>query len=208
MKRAITISCCIMIALFCSSTYGAESIYGRLSLGLAMPGESDITDLLVPGTQVKTKYKTSMFSSLAAGKEYQYFRFEGELSFQNNELDNATMAGVGIAYWGEVSAITFLINGYFDYKNHTNFTPYITAGYGASMMKMENFSIPTAGFGPLTDYDYVMAYQMGLGVGYKMDKRITLDLNYRYFVPSDPDFQTTQTELASHNVSLGLRISF
>ena len=60
---------------------------------------------------------------------------------------------------------------------------------------------------PVSDEDVVAAYQLGGGVSFRMNENISLDLSYRYFVPSDPDFNTVETEFASHNVSLGLRIS-
>lgn len=208
MKKATTILCCIVIILLCTSAYGADSVYGRIGIGLSMPGNSDILDYTIPGARVTSEFKKSMLGSIAVGQEYKNFRFEEELSYQSNEYHGADIAGVNTPIKGELSALTFMVNGYFDFKNYTDYTPYLTAGLGASQMYISDLYVPAMGFGPTSDDDYVMAYQLGFGLLYKMDSKISIDLNYRYFVPSDPDFNTVQTELASHNISIGLKFTF
>lgn len=219
MKRIIIISCCIMITLFCSQTYGAEGRYTSLSLGVAMPGNSDIFDENDPETRVVAKFKSGMFASIALGSDepdwefmgldfYKYFRFEGEFSYHSNDLENASIAGTDVAVSGDISALALLFNVYYDYKNITDFTPYLYAGFGASMVSLSGLGLPDFDFGPVSDEDLVAAYQLGCGLTYRMDKNISLDIKYRYFVPSDPDFNTIQTEFDSHNISLGLRIYF
>lgn len=208
MKRIIIISCCIMITLFCSQTVSAEGRYGRLSFGVAIPGNSDIADISDPATRVVAKFKNGIFTSAAVGKEYKYFRFEGEFFYQSNDFESASISGIDTAISGDISSLALLFNGYFDYKNNTDFTPYLYAGLGASMVSLSGLGLPDAGFGPVSDEDVVVAHQLGCGVSYRMDDNINLDLSYRYFVPSDPSFNTIETEFASHNISLGLRINF
>ncbi|MFC1838681.1 outer membrane protein [Thermodesulfobacteriota bacterium] len=208
MKRIIIISCCIMITLFCSQTYGAEGRYTSLNLGAAIPGNSDIFDENDPETRLAAKFKKGMFASIALGKEYEYFRFEGEFFYHANDFESASIAGIDAAVSGEISALALLLNGYFDYKTNSDFTPYLYAGLGASMVSLSGLGVPDAGFGRVSDEDLVAAYQFGCGLTYRMNKNISLDLKYRYFVPSDPDFNTIQTEFDSQNISLGLRIYF
>ena len=208
MKRIIIISCCIMITLFCSQTAGAEDVYSRLSLGLAKPGNSDIMDEANPGTRVVAKFKNNMHASIALGKEYGSFRIEGEMSYQTNDFESASLLGADVDITGDMSILALLINGYYDFKNKTDFTPYLSAGFGGSSMWMSGLSVPAASFVSGTGDDIVAAYQIGCGLIYKMDEIISFDLNYKYFVPSDSEFNTIQTEFTSHNVSLGLRINF
>lgn len=207
MKRIIIISCCVMITLFCSQTVSAEERYGSLRLGVAIPGNSDIIDGSDPATRVVAKFKKGMFVSTALGWEFNYFRLEGEFLYQSNDFESASIAGIETTISGDISSLALLFNGYFDYKNSTDFTPYLYAGLGASMMSLSALGLPDVGLGPVSDEHVVAAYQLGGGLTYKMDENISLNLNYRYFVPSDPDFNNIETEFASHNISLGLRIS-
>jgi len=209
MKRIIIISCCVMITLFCSQTVSAEGRYGSLRLGVAIPGNSDIENASDPGTRVVAKFKNSMFVSSALGWEFNYFRFEGEFLYQSNDFESASVETVETTISGDISSLALLFNVYLDYENRTDFTPYLYAGLGASMMSLSSLGLPEPdiGWGPVSDEHVVAAYQLGCGLSYRMDEKISLDLKYRYFVPSDPDFNTIETEFASNAITLGLRIS-
>jgi opacity protein-like surface antigen len=211
MKRTFIIICSILLTLICSQVYGLDNYYGRISLGLAVPNESDMTDSTVPGTTVKVKYKTNACASGAFGSDFGKIRGEIELSYQQNEFDNA-YSGVNRAIDGEISALSYLFNGYYDFDNDTDFTPYITAGVGFTGLQIKDFSLPEAGtepaFSSANDKDYVFTYQIGCGVSYAIERNISLDFNYRLFTPSDPAFNSVQKEYQSNNFYLGLRISF
>lgn len=209
MTKQTIIFCSVLLVLFSSFAYGAEKNYGRFSMGLTIPTESYLTDSLkAPELMIKTKYKTGLSASLAIGQEFEKFRFEGETSYQKNDFDNASYSDTEFALDGSNSILCFLINGYFDYKNRSGFTPYLGAGLGISRIYIENFMIPGTDIDSSSDEDYVFTYQLGAGVGYAVMDNVSIDINYRYFVPSDPNFDSTQAEFSSHNVSLGLRVYF
>ena len=56
--------------------------------------------------------------------------------------------------------------------------------------------------------DTVFAWQVGAGIGYALTPQLTFDLKYRYFATSDPEFDGTEVEYASHNVYAGIRLHF
>jgi outer membrane autotransporter protein len=116
--------------------------------------------------------------------------------------------GVSLDASGDVSSIAFLINGYFDFVNDSAFTPYISAGLGYAKVEFNDLNIVGSGLSSISDDDSVFAYQVGLGVGYAVTEKVTIDVKYRYFATDDPEFDTTQAEIASHNFLLGVRFNF
>jgi len=103
-------------------------------------------------------------------------------------------------------------SGYYDFQNSSAITPYITAGLGIAKVKAslsleveideETYSVS------VSDSDTVFAYQFGAGLEYAINKDVSLDARYRYFATSDPSFETTEAEFASHNLMLGARFKF
>ena len=208
MKRLMVVTGCILLLLLSSPAYSAEKNYGRFSLGVAVPYESDLKAPSLPGAAVRTKYKTGINVRGAIGHSFEKTRAEFELAYQLNDFDNANILGTNVGLNGDVSVLSFLINGYYDFKNRSSFTPYVSAGIGYSRIQVTDLNIPPAGISCATDEDYIFAYQMGLGVAYTIDENVSIDLGYRIFTPSDPNFDTTQAEFKSHNVCLGLTIYF
>lgn len=115
------------------------------------------------------------------------FRAEGEIGYQKNDFDKVTGFGITLNASGDVSCLSFLANGYIDFHNSTPFTPFISAGIGVANIDANDFRI--GGFLIGSEDDTVFAYQMGAGVGYAVNKNITIDLKYRYFATEDPDFE-------------------
>jgi outer membrane immunogenic protein len=212
MKRTFIIICSILLSLLCSQVYGLDNYYGRISLGLALPSESDMTDSTAPGTTIKAESKTNGCASAAFGSDFGKIRGEIELAYQQNEFDNAFSSGSNRTIDGEISAISYLFNLYYDLDNNTNFTPYITAGVGLTSLHIKDFSLPAAGtdpaFSSTSEDDIEFTYQIGCGVSYAIERNISIDINYRRFTPSDPAFNTLQSEFESNNFYVGLRISF
>ena len=209
MTRLMTVSCSILLVLFSSFAYAAEKNYGRFSMGLTVPEATYIKDpSTAPGLMVKTKYMTGVSAAVAMGHKFEKLRFEGETLYQKNDFDNASFSGTEVALDGAASILTFLANGYFDYKTRSNFTPYLGAGIGVSRIFVKEFLVPGTGMACWSDEDYVFTYQLGIGLEYVLLDDVSIELNYRYFVPSDPNFDTIQAEFSSHNIFLGLRVYF
>src|SRR3546814_1137394 len=61
--------------------------------------------------------------------------------------------------------------------------------------------------------DTGFAWQLGGGLGFLVNDRMTVSLDYRYAGTSDPEYKTSdggklKSEYQSHNVGLGLRYAF
>ena len=111
---------------------------------------------------------------------------------------------------GEASALSFMVNGYYDFFNNSNFSFFLAAGLGFANV---DFSNVTYSPGPrpsldLDDSDGVVAWQFGAGVGYAFSEQLTLDFKYRYFDTDKSDFEMARTKFASHNFTIGARFNF
>lgn len=170
----------------------------------------------------------------AAGYDFGMWRAEFEIAYRQNDLDkikavvsqdigNGPINGepiptqvvpgtsVSINADGDVSALSFMVNGYFDWQNPSPLTPYLGAGIGFARVSMNDLKVE--GVRLVDDSDTVFAYQLAAGVGWEFMPNLTLDLGYRYFATADPEFRdvegdTFESEYKSHNLMLGLRIGF
>ena len=203
---------CFFLALPAIS-FGATGWYGSVNAGVGIVPDSD-ADLTVQGLgtiSAEISYDTGFTVGGAVGYMMEYFRVEGEISYQANDVDSISISGLGSAPAnGDVSALTFLVNGYYDFATGGPLTPYITAGLGFSNVEADS--------GGVSEDDNLFTYQLGVGVGYAISETVTLDLRYRYlgfedFESSgyDPDFAanyTEKVEISSHNITAGLRFAF
>lgn len=130
-----------------------------------MPSDSDTTETGAPAT-LTTSYDTGWTLGAALGYNFGNTRLEGEIAYQKADEDKASWAGVTSDATGDVSALSFLVNGYYDFTNSSAFTPYLSAGLGFAKIKW-------AGDGYSVD-DTVFAYQVGAGVGYALSKKSPL----------------------------------
>lgn len=129
---------------------------------------------------------------------------------------------------GNLSSGVFLLNAYFDFLRAGPLTPYIGAGVGFSMNKLER-KFEVAGeicsggscTGPLmwrtrdSTYDVTFAGALMTGLTYSISPVTTLDLNYRYLYIGSSDinmnffgnvksnFSTGDTH--EHQIRVGLR---
>jgi opacity protein-like surface antigen len=207
-KNLLIISVCVLAIFFSSSAYSAEGLYVSGNIGFAMLSDSDITDSTLPGATITTEYDTGWALGGALGYDFNRFRVEGEISYQKNDVDKIGAMGVSFDASGDVSSLVFLINGYFDFVNDSGFTPYISAGLGYAKVEFNDLKVPAISSLSAGDDDSVFAYQVGLGVGYAVTEQVTIDVKYRYFATEDPEFDTAEVEVASHNFLFGVRFNF
>jgi OmpA-OmpF porin, OOP family len=174
------------------------------------------------GSSTKTGYN----ARLAVGAyRVPQVRVEGEIGYRRTGLDRLSInnnAGLGAASGmaplagsttasGHNTAISAMLNAYYDYDTGSAWRPYIDAGIGAARLTLKN--VAASGVPVVDAFDTVFAYQLGLGIGYEVTKSLTLALDYRYFTTLDPTFKDAagssfNSEFTSHNLSLGIRYRF
>ena len=207
-KNLLIIFVCVLSFFFSAPVYSAEGLYMSCNIGFAMASDSDLTDSTVPGTTVNTEFDTGLAFGAALGYDFNRFRVEGEISYQKNDIDKIGAQGVFFDATGDATALSFLINGYYDFVNSSAFTPYISAGLGFAQVEFNDLNISRLGFSGSSDEDTVFAYQIGIGVGYSVTEKVVIDVKYRYFGTEDSEYDTTEAEFTSNNFLIGVRVNF
>jgi opacity protein-like surface antigen len=183
-------------------------LYFSGNLGLAFMSDSDMTDSTVPGATVSVEFDSGLALGAAVGYDFGSVRLEGELDWQQNDLDKAEALGVGVGLSGDVSIFSFLVNAYVEWETQSPLVPFVSAGIGFANVDVSDFQVPGSGLPSSSDDDTVLAWQLGAGVGYAVTPSTLVEFKYRYFATADVEFNTTEAEIASHNIYLGLRFYF
>ncbi|MEI8033052.1 MAG: outer membrane beta-barrel protein [Chlorobiaceae bacterium] len=182
-KNASLLAAALAVTLSASPVSAASNNYVSGNVGISWLNNFRYDSILeLPGTGV-------MLSG-AYGATHQNYRIEGELGYQNSDIDNDT---------GNVSVISLLGNGYYDIKAE-GFTPYLTAGGGVANVRFHDIG------GLATTHNTTLAFQIGAGAEFPLGGSTKLDARYRYF--STLDFTTDpglNTHIASHSVTVGLK---
>jgi OmpA-OmpF porin, OOP family len=136
------------------------------------------------------------------------FRFELELSYRQNDIDNVSGTTAGS---DDVSARTVMGNLFYDLHNSSPLTPYLGGGIGYSQMSVNRAQ--GAGF-LVDDDDDVFAFQGIAGLSYDFSNSLQLFADYRYFSVAEDLRVTANTgarvdmDYDSHAVMAGLRWVF
>lgn len=206
MKRALLILLiCLMAALFAATAFGANGVY--------VSGRAGTASLkAVQLEETKVDFDPGIFASGALGYGLEEGRLEAEISYRQNEIKQIVLQkGNKFDPGGNFSTLSFMLNSIADYKTATTFSPYVFVGAGAAWISLEEDL--SLGVDLKASEDFFLAYQAGAGLGYALTKRLSLDLEYRYFAAVDTKFETTtgdeiKFDYAIHNASLGLRYAF
>ena len=115
---------------------------------------------------------------------------------------------------GRTGVDTLLVNLFYDFKNSSAFTPFVTAGAGISFIEWKSSYADTIGTTPvsaendLTDF----AWSVGLGCSYRIADGLMLDLAYRFLDAGTAEAKyrtlTAEADLHLQEVILGLRYAF
>ena len=209
MKKAIKVLLVIAVVISLSSfAYSAPGFYVGGNVGIALLSDSDIASSDIPVSITVSSENGFSTGGFIGYSFMNNFRIEGELVYQGNDADKMSISGYDLNLTGDITSVALFANGYYDFKNSSNFTPFVGAGIGMANVEISDFNIVGVGGGDLNDDDTVLAYHLDAGVGYEINERLTLDLKYRYFAADDPEFDGADVEYSSHNIYTGLRVSF
>jgi len=138
-------------------------------------------------------------------------RVEFELNYAENDLDEADFVEGKVGADGSVKRTGFMFNTIGEHKTRSGVIIYALLGGGWAKIELDNATIVDK---PLADDDDTqLAFQVGAGVGWQLNKHITYDLGYRYFATLDPDFagddgKRLDYEYGCHRILAGIRFNF
>ncbi|ENN8378995.1 porin family protein [Providencia rettgeri] len=131
-------------------------------------------------------------------------------------------------YWdsddakNDVTLNTFMVNAYYDFRNSTAFTPYVSVGLGMASLKHEakyaytEVSYPSGS----TTYDSFsksktatnFAWSLGVGTQYTFNDNLALDLSYRYLDAGKSDVNydgaKSKIKVRTNDIMLGVVYRF
>jgi opacity protein-like surface antigen len=169
----------------------------------------------------RVEFDPSIYLGGTGGFDFGYVRLEGELSYKHSEITTVNDKTNNVRYAnvdGSIGALAMMFNTFINLRNDTPITPYFGGGVGFATLHLSDTSgvntttgTPTALY--QSDNDTVFAYQAGAGVEIALNRRVSLDLGYRYFGTSTATFNkdvitTTDLIYRSHNGAIGVRVKF
>jgi opacity protein-like surface antigen len=144
------------------------------------------------------------------------FRFEFELSYRRNSLDEyyrfSEFLGRDdrVSLDGHVSALSYMPNVWYDFDLGRGWMPYLGIGLGAATKFIDCGSSACDSVDLERDGETQFAYQIGAGVAYALNPKTVISLDYRYFdsIEADFIFLDYDFDYANHNVVMGIRRHF
>jgi len=197
--------------------------YVSAFLGASMAQDADVnTDVFAspPIFRDRVEFDPGINIGGTGGFDFGYLRVEGELSYKHSDMKAITDRDSGTRYRGvegDLGVFAFMANTFFDLHNDTPVTPYFGGGIGVATLYMgETTGVDSNGTRQtlyLKDNDSVFAYQAGAGFDIALNRKVSLDLGYRYFGTSRATFnsdllQNTDMKYESHNMNVGVRFKF
>ena len=141
------------------------------------------------------------------------FRVEGELFWQENDIDSGRLGPVQLSALGglngDVGVWGGMLNGYYDFLEGP-LVPFIGLGVGYAQVDAK---VNLGDISVIDDDDTVLAYQGILGVSYDFMPNLQGVLAYRYMALDDPEYKDraggkVDMEYDSQAIDVGLRYSF
>ncbi len=229
MKRSLTVAAVLVTLAIPAVSHAVPPRPGPYVsgfIGVSAASNSDVTtnDFFTGAAfDDRVKFDPGVFVGGTGGFDFGLVRLEGEISYKHAEIRSITDKTTGSQFLnpdGSLGALAMMLNVFFDLHNDTPVTPYFGGGIGfAALHQSDTFGIDTGGPTPQRvllypeDDDAVFAYQAGAGLEIALNRRLSLDLGYRYFGTAQARFdkdltRTTERKFESHNGAVGLRVKF
>ncbi len=138
------------------------------------------------------KFDNSAAWNGAVGYNFGSYRIEGALGYENHNFKSPSV--------DEISLLTVMANGYYDINTDSKFIPYVMVGAGVANVDV------TWSTNSMTSF----VWQVGAGVGFKINDTTTLDLGYRYIKPEGLEcpYEGNDVSLNSQHIMAGIRYQF
>ena len=217
--RLFALGAVIGIVLAATSARADDGWYGSIHAGGAYLLDADVDTRLRGGDSVIVPDNSEFAYDLGwsvggtVGYDFGFLRFDAELNYNQNTVSrlNTTPAT------GEVTTISYLLNGYLDFDFIPGATVYVGGGVGVSSQDLLVHSNRDGSLIADTDDPITPTWQVGGGIGYVISHRWMLTLDYRlidanFFSPDfrtpSPENQVFRPDYFRNDVRLGIRMYF
>lgn len=194
----------VLFALMMFSGLGVSAAFAGLyvsgNVGAVWLEDTDIKGEF--GDEGEISFDTGFGITAAIGNAYENgLRGEVEFGYRTSDVDEYDSDFGSGSTNGDISTISLMVNGYYDFMPKETICPFIGAGIGYVNIEDDFDELGSAD-------DNVFAYQVAAGVAYTINPQTKIDVQYRYFDTDDGDFDGLEFEYGTHNVMLGVRYSF
>ncbi|MDD2541152.1 MAG: acyloxyacyl hydrolase [Desulfuromonadaceae bacterium] len=212
----------LTVPTICSAAPSRLGPYVSGFIGVSIPQNTDVSSYNY-GTDTsfsdRVEFDPSVNIGGTGGFDYGFIRLEGELSYKHGKIATITEQNGGQSTRlhnadGDLGALAMMFNAFIDLHNSTLITPYLGGGIGFAAMHLSDTFVSEYNT-PIyqEDDDTVFAYQAGAGLELALNRRLSLDLGYRYFATSNARFGadrniSTDLKFQSHNAAVGIRVKF
>ena len=203
-KKIILTSICLLVSVIASDVSMAGGFYLNGNAGLVWLQDTDLTENNVSR---EATFDSGFGFGGGGGYDFDFMRVEAEIGYRKNDVNKVSTVPHGnVDGSGDISAFSFMVNGFYDFKNSTFLTPYIGAGIGAAYIDLGAVSAETIRISG--GDDTVFAYQAEIGFNNAINQTMSFDIGYRYFATTDPSLGGSDSEYKSHNVIIRFRYVF
>jgi opacity protein-like surface antigen len=190
-------------------------------------GANSVSDIAVDVTSgpstvfnMNTEYGTGYGFGVAGGYDFGEFRIEGEVAYRTNPGDQANFRTAPSGDLdGEVSALTIMVNAYYDFETNSRFTPYLGAGLGAGQVELDLESRTPGPPVGVSGTGWGFAAQGIAGAGYEVSESVEVFAEARAMTIIAPDVTglgalnpttgaTMEDDYTSYGVFAGVRFRF
>jgi opacity protein-like surface antigen len=199
-----------------TSAYTAEtSYYGKINLGWAYVKDNKIIISNDYGSATLKANGSGNFTTGALGIGHSYgndFRTDLELYVDDGVKGRKPFNKTLINF--KVKTYASFFNAYYDFRNTTNFTPFIMGGVGYAFNKVEISSCSKIYKKNSND----VAWQLGIGTSYEVNPNLALEASYRYINKGIRDSTLSESGSATintyksaghiHALLIGTKITF
>lgn len=142
------------------------------------------------------------------GYDFGMFRTEFEIGYRKNEFDQSDFILIDDA---DFSTTSFMVTGFFDIENKSDFTPYIGGGIGAAHFDADIDLI--FGINAIDDSTTAFAYKAVGGISLEATNNFSIFTEYEYLSTVDAEIEDVlgnpyDVDLKNHAVKFGLRYTF
>lgn len=164
------------------------------------------------------------FGGAVGTRFMEHFRGELSLGFRSSEVENIAIQGETSDSKGDLDMFSVMANAYYDFDLGIGVVPWIGAGIGWGMPRLDVQNKSTTMQLSIDDTDSVFVWNAMVGATVPFNEVTSLSLGYRYIQTEDISYESRVTntvpatptsvarrldfEFDAHEVYLGLRFSF
>lgn len=208
MKKILAAASAIL--MLAASEAQASGYYIEGQFGAASANQVENTD------EIETESESHFFGGIAVGRKFESplgidgleAYLEGNLAIRSFELHGLNSKNSNSAATGDITSIGLYSNIWLGYEITPAFEIYAGGGPGVTLIGADNITSAGMGLNDASDSEIAFSYNLGAGAMYDLGEDWTIGLGYRYAAVPRYSLKSSQGELTSHAVMLGLRYNF